>query len=250
MLNNKTIAVVMPAYNAESTLRQTYSEIPHDIVDEVILVDDCSNDKTTEIAHQIGIKHIIVHKDNMGYGANQKSCYQAALSLGADIIIMLHPDYQYTPKLCTSMASMLSLDVFDCALGSRILGTGALAGGMPFYKYLANRTLTAFQNIVIHHKLSEYHTGYRAFTKEIIEKLPLEENSDDFLFDNQMLLQIIYAKFRIGEITCPTKYESNSSSISLMRSVKYGLGVLMTTVELRLHALGIRKSNIFSPLDG
>lgn len=239
----------MPAYNAESTLIHTYSEIPHDIVDEVILVDDCSNDKTAEIARNIGIKHIIVHEKNMGYGANQKSCYKTALSLDADIVIMLHPDYQYTPKLCSAMASLLSLNVFDCMLGSRILGTGALKGGMPLYKYIANRLLTAFQNLVLNHKLSEYHTGYRAFSKEILLRLPLENNSDDFLFDNQMLLQIIYSGFSIGEITCPTKYDTESSSITLSRSIKYGLGVLITTIQFRLHKWKTIKSRLFSPLD-
>ena len=239
----------MPAYNAASTLKITYDEIPHDIVDEVILVDDCSNDNTTLVAKNLGIQHIVTHDRNLGYGGNQKSCYKAALSLDADVVIMLHPDYQYTPALCTAMASLLSSGVFDCVLGSRILGTGALKGGMPKYKYIANRLLTAFQNILIAYKLSEYHTGYRAYTREVLETLPLDVNSDDFLFDNQMLLQIIYKGFHIGEITCPTKYEPNSSSISLSRSIKYGFGVLLTTLHYRLHRWGVRNSTLFSPLD-
>ena len=249
MLNNKKIIVVMPAYNAEATLRQTYDEIPHDIVDDVILVDDCSSDNTATVAREIGITHVITHDRNTGYGGNQKSCYNAALELGADIVVMLHPDYQYTPRLCTAMASLLTTGVFDCALGSRILGTGALRGGMPLYKYIANRLLTAFQNILINQKLSEYHTGYRAFTKDVLQNLPLQNNSDDFIFDNQMLLQIFYAGYNIGEITCPTKYETESSSISLYRSIKYGLGVIQTTIIYRLHMSGIISSRLFSKLD-
>lgn len=239
----------MPAYNAATTLAQTYQEIPHHIVDEVILVDDQSSDDTAGVARKLGIKHIIVHEKNTGYGGNQKSCYQTALDLGADIVIMLHPDYQYTPKLCEAMASLLAGDVFDCVLGSRILGKGALRGGMPLYKYLANRILTALQNFLLNYKLSEYHTGYRAFTREVLERLPLENNSDNFLFDNQMLSQIIYADYYIGEITCPTRYEKNSSSIGVGASVQYGLGVITTMIRFRLHRWGLYKSTIFSPLD-
>ena len=239
----------MPAYNAASTLEKTYREIPHNIVDDVILVDDKSNDNTAEVAKKLGIKHVITHESNTGYGGNQKSCYKAALDLGADVVIMLHPDYQYTPKLCLSMASLLSEGIFDCVLGSRILGQGALKGGMPVHKYLSNRILTAFQNLLLNYKLSEYHTGYRAFTREVLERLPLESNSDNFLFDNQMLAQIIYAGYEIGEITCPTRYEEDSSSINLPSSIRYGLGVLATTTLFRCHRWGLCKSAIFSPLD-
>jgi glycosyltransferase involved in cell wall biosynthesis len=249
MLNQKKIVVVMPAYNAAATLEQTYREIPHDIVDDVILVDDKSHDDTPGVARELGIKHIIVHEKNTGYGGNQKSCYRAALELGADVVIMLHPDYQYTPKLSKSMASLLAEGVFDCALGSRILGNGALRGGMPVYKYLSNRVLTAFQNLLLNSKLSEFHTGYRAFTREVLERLPLENNSDNFLFDNQMLAQIIYAKFDIGEITCPTKYEKESSSISFKASLQYGFGVIATSLQFRFHRWGIYKSDLFTTLD-
>lgn len=239
----------MPAYNAAATLEQTYLELPHDIIDEVILVDDKSLDNTAEVARAVGIKHVIVHQSNTGYGGNQKSCYKAALALGADIVIMLHPDYQYTPKLCGAMASLLARGGGGCVLGSRILGTGALKGGMPLYKYLANRILTALQNILLNYKLSEYHTGYRAFTREVLERLPLENNSDDFLFDNQMLSQIIYANYDIGEITCPARYTKESSSIGLLSSCRYGLGVVFTAVLFRLHRWGIHESALFSPLD-
>ena len=249
MLNQKKIVIVMPAYNAASTLEQTYREIPHHIVDDVILVDDKSNDNTPEVARELGIKHIIVHENNLGYGGNQKSCYKAALGLGADIVIMLHPDYQYTPKLCESMASLLAEDVFNCALGSRILGKGALRGGMPVYKYISNRFLTAFQNLFLNYKLSEYHTGYRAFTREILERLPIENNSDNFLFDNQMLAQIIYAGYDIGEVTCPTRYEDASSSISLKASAQYGIGVIVTSLKFRLHRWKLMKSPLFTPMD-
>lgn len=248
MLNGKKIVVVMPAYNAERTVRQTYAEIPHEIVDAVILVDDRSSDATAQVSKSLGI-HTILHTHNLGYGGNQKTCYKAALELGADIVIMLHPDYQYTPKLITAMASLIANGLFDCVLGSRILGTGALAGGMPVYKYIANRFLTLYQNVLVSHKLSEYHTGYRAFSKEILQSLPLTENSNDFVFDNQMLLQIIYAGFRIGEITCPTLYFEDASSISFKRSVKYGLGVLKTTVEFVLHRGKFQQSPLFSSLD-
>lgn len=239
----------MPAYNAAATLKQTHQEIPHDIVDAVILVDDKSHDDTAGIARDLGVDKIIVHEVNTGYGGNQKSCYKAALDLGADVVIMLHPDYQYTPKLAKSMASLLAEGVFDCVLGSRILGKGALNGGMPVYKYISNRLLTAFQNLLLNHKLSEYHTGYRAFSRELLERLPLENNSDNFLFDNQMLAQIIYAEFDIGEITCPTRYEEGSSSISFTASVQYGIGVIATSLKFRLHRWGLYKSDLFSALD-
>jgi glycosyltransferase involved in cell wall biosynthesis len=249
MLNDKKIVVVMPAYNAATTLEKTYREVPQDIVDDVILVDDKSYDNTSEVARNLGITHVITHEENKGYGGNQKSCYRAALDLDADVVIMLHPDYQYTPKLCTSMASLLSQGMFDCALGSRILGKGALKGGMPLYKYLSNRLLTAFQNFFLNYKLSEYHTGYRAFTREVLERLPLQDNSDNFLFDNQMLAQIIYAGYDIGEISCPTRYADDSSSINLADSAQYGLGVILTSVLFRLHRWGVFKSTLFAPLD-
>ena len=249
MLNGKKIVVVMPAYNAAATLERTYREVPHDIVDDVIVVDDKSNDNTVEVARELGIEHVIAHEENTGYGGNQKSCYRAALDLGADVVIMLHPDYQYTPKLCIAMASLLSQGMFDCALGSRILGKGAVKGGMPRYKFIANRILTAFQNIMLNYKLSEYHTGYRAFTREVLERLPLDNNSDNFLFDNQMLAQVIYAGYDIGEITCPTRYEEDSSSISFLASTRYGLGVVFTSLSFCCHKWGLRKSKLFSPLD-
>lgn len=244
MLNGKKIIVVMPAYNAEKTLEKTYNEIPMEIVDEVVLVDDASRDRTSEISRLIGI-HTIVHSNNKGYGGNQKSCYKAALDLGADIVIMVHPDYQYTPKLIPAMASMLAYDEFDAVLASRILGTGALEGGMPLYKYIANRALTLFENLMLSQKLSEYHTGYRAFTRKVLEELPLDRNSDDFVFDNQMLAQITYFGYRIGEITCPTKYFEDASSINFKRSVIYGLGVLKTSLQYRLKKLGVCSPSIF-----
>ena len=248
MLNGKKIVVVMPAYNAELTLRRTYEEIPHAIVDDIILVDDKSCDATVQVSESLGISTIL-HTQNLGYGGNQKTCYKTALQKGADIVIMLHPDYQYTPKLITAIASLISEGLFDCVLGSRILGIGALKGGMPFYKYVANRLLTFYQNLLLGHKLSEYHTGYRAFSKEILETLPLDKNSNDFIFDNQMLLQIIYAKFSIGEITCPTRYFDESSSINFARSVKYGLSVVVTTLEYVLHSWKFLSSSRFSSLD-
>ena len=238
----------MPAYNAEKTLKDTFNNIPKTIVDDVILVDDKSDDNTATLADSLGI-FTILHTKNLGYGGNQKTCYRAALKLGADIIIMLHPDYQYTPKLITSMASLIGEDLFDCVLGSRILGTGAIKGGMPLYKYIFNRILTMFQNIVLGYKLSEYHTGYRAFSREILEVLPLEENSDDFVFDNQMLAQIIFSRFDIGEITCPTRYFDNASSISFIRASKYGIGVILTTLEFRLHLLKLFTSKRFNSLN-
>lgn len=245
MINGKYLVVVMPAYNAAQTLEKTYAELPHDIVDNVILVDDHSNDNTAELARSIGIEHIIVHDKNLGYGGNQKTCYQYALDLGADIVIMVHPDYQYTPKLCSAMASLIAEGVYECVLGSRILGIGALKGGMPRYKYAANRILTLFQNILLRYKLSEYHTGYRAFSRSLLEQLALDKNSDDFIFDNQMLLQIIYKGYNIGEITCPTRYMKDSSSISALRSIKYGLGVIKTTLEFKLSRLGVIRSTRF-----
>jgi glycosyltransferase involved in cell wall biosynthesis len=244
MLNGKKIVVVMPAYNAEKTLKDTYNDIPFEIVDDVILVDDASRDQTSEVARNMGI-HTIVHENNLGYGGNQKSCYRAALELGADIVIMLHPDYQYTPKLIPAMASMIAYGEFDAVLGSRILGIGALQGGMPLYKYIANRVLTLFENLLLGHKLSEYHTGYRAFSREILERLPLEKNSNDFVFDNQMLAQIIWFGYRIGELSCPTKYFEDASSINFRRSVVYGLGVLKTAVQFRLQKWGLARSAIF-----
>lgn len=249
MLKGKHIVVVMPAYNAERTLRRTYAEIPTDVVDDVILVDDKSQDQTAEIAQALGIK-TIVHSKNLGYGGNQKTCYKEAMKLGADIVIMVHPDYQYTPKLITAMASLIAEGLFDCVLGSRILGVGALQGGMPRYKFVANRLLTFAQNLLLDYKLSEYHTGYRAFSRLLLETLPLETNEDGFVFDNQMLSQIIYAGFTIGEITCPTRYMEDSSSISFPRAVLYGIGVIKTSAAFRLHRWGFRKDRLFIPLDG
>lgn len=231
----------MPAYNASKTLVNTYSEIDMTIVDEVVLVDDASKDNTAEVAKSIGIHHVIRHEKNTGYGGNQKSCYRKAIELGADVIIMVHPDYQYTPKLIPSMAYLIANGLYDCVLGSRILGVGALKGGMPKYKYIANRLLTFTQNVLSGYKLSEYHTGYRAFSREVLEKLALNENSDDFVFDNQMLSQIIYAGFSIGEITCPTKYFDEASSINFSRSVTYGLGVLGTSFRHFFQRIGISK---------
>lgn len=245
MLNGKKVVVVMPAYNAEKTLEKTYHEIPFEIVDDVVLVDDASRDRTSEMARSMGIT-TIVHENNTGYGGNQKSCYRAALDLGADIVIMVHPDYQYTPKLIPAMASMIAYGEFDAVLASRILGIGALQGGMPLYKYLANRFLTLFENILLGHKLSEYHTGYRAFSREILERLPLASNSDDFVFDNQMLAQIIWFGYRIGELSCPTKYFDDASSINFRRSVIYGVGVLKTALQFRLNKLGLSSSPIFA----
>ena len=247
MLNGKRITVVMPAYNAEKTLRKTHNEIPHDIVDNVILTDDASQDRTAEIAKQLNIK-TFVHTKNKGYGGNQKTCYQEALRIGSDIIIMLHPDYQYTPKLITSMASMISHGVFDAVIASRILGNKALAGGMPMYKYIANRFLTAVENFIIQQKLSEYHTGYRAFSAEVLKNIPLTENSDDFVFDNEMLLQTMYFGFSVGEISCPAKYFEEASSISFRRSVTYGIGVLHTAMKYFFSKRGYNKLYpIFNP---
>ena len=245
MLNEKRVVVVLPAYNAEATLLSTYNEIPMNVVDDVILVDDNSADQTVQLAKQLGI-FTIVHPENRGYGGNQKTCYQAALDRGADIVVMLHPDYQYTPKLITAMASMIAVDEFDVVLASRILGVSALAGGMPVYKYIANRFLTLVQNILVGHKLSEYHTGYRAWSRKTLESLPLLNNSDDFVFDNQMLAQAIYQGFRIGEISCPTRYFPEASSINFKRSVSYGMGVLLNSVRFRLQRIGLKNYAIFS----
>ena len=235
----------MPAYNAAKTLEMTYNEIPFDIVDEVVLVDDASKDNTIEAAAKLGIKHIVKHEQNRGYGGNQKSCYSKALELDADIVIMLHPDYQYTPKLIRAMASIIANGVFPVVYASRILGNGALRGGMPVYKYIANRMLTLFQNILMGQKLSEYHTGYRAFSTEIFEHIDIEANSDDFVFDNEMSAQICYAGYDIGEVTCPTKYFEEASSINFKRSVKYGLGVIRVSITYRLQKWGLVKSKIF-----
>lgn len=244
MIKGKKVVVVMPAYNAEKTLEMTFNEIPHDVVDTIVLVDDKSQDQTVEVSRKLGLT-TIVHDENKGYGGNQKTCYATALGLGADIVIMVHPDYQYTPKLVTAMASLIAEGVFDCVLGSRILGVGALKGGMPLYKYVANRVLTLFQNILLTYKLSEYHTGYRAFSREILEALPLEGNSDNFDFDNQMLAQIIYAGYTIGEVTCPTLYFKEASSINLFNSIVYGLNVLKISIKYRLNKWGWLASREF-----
>lgn len=244
MLSGNKIIVVLPAYNAEKTLRQTYAELPHEYVDEVVLVDDASQDQTARIARELGIRTII-HTENMGYGANQKTCYREALRHGADIVVMVHPDYQYSPKLVTAMASMIISGHFDVVLGSRILGGGALRGGMPLYKYVANRFLTLFENIFLGVKLSEYHTGFRAFSREVLETLPLGENSDDFIFDNEMLAQAVYFGFRIGEISCPAKYFEGASSINFTRSTKYGFGVLGTTLKFFFQKRGVLDAGLF-----
>ena len=245
MINGKKIVVVMPAYNAEKTLEKTFQEIPFDIVDDVIVVDDFSRDKTLLEAERLGIRHIIVHEKNKGYGANQKTCYAKALGLGADIVIMLHPDYQYTPKLIHSMAYMISNGLYPVVLGSRILGRGALKGGMPFYKYMANRFLTAGQNILLNAKLSEYHTGYRAYARHVLETINFKDNSDDFVFDNEMLSQILFAGFEIAEITCPTKYFAEASSINFRRSVRYGFGVLRVSIGHFLQRHGLVNLNLY-----
>lgn len=245
MINGKTIAVVLPAYNAARTLAETYAEIPRDIVDHIILTDDCSADATVEMAHRLGIPHIIRHDRNRGYGANQKTCYDRALALRSDIIIMLHPDYQYTPRLIHSMAYMLAQEVFPVCLCSRILGGGALRGGMPWYKYLANRALTLFENIMTGAKLSEYHTGYRAFTADVLRSIDYHSLSDDFVFDNQLLAAILYRGYHIGEITCPTRYMPEASSINLRRSAVYALGVIGVSIEYRLAKWHIGRSRIF-----
>jgi glycosyltransferase involved in cell wall biosynthesis len=243
MIDGKRIAVVMPAYNAEKTLEKTVRALPS-IVDIKILVDDSSSDNTARLSKELGVQTFI-HDRNYGYGRNQQTCYREALKAGADIVVMLHPDYQYTPSLVSAMADMVSSGVYDVVLGSRILGGGALKGGMPLYKYVANRMLTAFQNLFLGAKLSEYHTGFRAFSKEVLQTLPLLENSDDFVFDNQMLAQSVMFGFRIGEISCPTRYFEEASSINFTRSVKYGLGVLLTTASFTAHRAGVAKSPLF-----
>ena len=248
MLNGKKIVVVLPAYNAQRTLEQTYREIPLDLVDEVVLVDDASRDETVNVARKIGLQHVIVHETNKGYGGNQKSCYDKALSLGADIIIMLHPDYQYTPRLSPAMAYIIANDVYPVVLGSRILGRGARKGGMPLYKYFSNRILTFVQNLLIGEKLSEYHSGYRAFSKEVLKKINYHANSDDFVFDNQMISQIFMAGFEVAEVTCPTKYFEEASSINFKRSVEYGWGVLLTSLKHFLHKHHLVSSDLYKDL--
>ena len=245
MLNGKKIVIVLPAYNAARTLERTYQEIPFDIVDDVVLVDDNSKDGTVEAGIKLGIKNIIKHEINKGYGGNQKSCYRKALELGADIIIMLHPDYQYTPKLITAMSSIIANELYPVVLASRILGMGALKGGMPMYKYIFNRFLTLFENILIGQKLSEYHTGYRAFRSDVISSIDFTHNSDDFVFDNEMISQIFMNGYEIAEVTCPTKYFKEASSINFSRSMKYGRGVLRVSLTHRLHKWGLIKSKLY-----
>lgn len=244
MLDGKRVAVVMPAYNASKTLSRTVAEIPSDIVDDIILTDDASHDNTVDVAQSLGL-HTLRHDANRGYGGNQKTCYANALNRGADIVVMLHPDYQYSPKLVTAMASMIASGHYDVVLASRILGKGALAGGMPLYKYVFNRVLTLAENILIGEKLSEYHTGYRAWSRTALEKLPLLSCSDDFVFDNQMIAQAVFFGFDIGEISCPTRYFDEASSINFRRSVRYGFGVLATAMEFRLKKMGLSKSELF-----
>ena len=245
MLNGKRIAVVLPAYNAARTLEKTYKEIPVDIVDDVVLVDDNSRDDTVAVGQRLGIKHIIKHEVNKGYGGNQKSCYKKALDIGADIVIMLHPDYQYTPLLIHSVASIIAMDVYPVVLASRILGNGALKGGMPLYKYIFNRFLTWFENVMLWQKLSEYHTGYRAFSADVIRSIDFTHNSDDFVFDNEMISQIFMNGFEIAEVTCPTKYFEEASSINFTRSMKYGRGVLRVSLTHRFHKWGLLKSKLY-----
>lgn len=249
MLNGKKIIVVLPAYNAEKTLEKTYEEIPRDIVDQIILVDDRSGDKTIEVAKKLGIK-TFVHEKNLGYGGNQKTCYTQALKEGADIVVMLHPDYQYPPQLITAMAALIASGMFDVVLGSRILGGYALKGGMPLYKYMANRFLTAFENVLTGQKVSEYHTGYRAFSREVLMKIPLLENSDDFIFDNQILTQIFYFNYRVGEVSAPSNYNQDCSSINAQRSIIYGLGVLSNSIKYVLNHWGWLKLKMYDALEG
>jgi len=245
MLNGKKIVVVLPAYNAALTLERTYKEIPFDVIDDVVLVDDNSKDDTVEVGKKLGIRHIVKHEVNKGYGGNQKSCYSKALEIGADIVIMLHPDYQYTPKLLLAMSSIIANDVYPVVLASRILGNGALRGGMPIYKYIFNRFLTLFENIMLWEKLSEYHTGYRAFSADVIRSIDFTHNSDDFVFDNEMISQIFMNGFEIAEVTCPTKYFEEASSINFKRSMKYGRGVLRVSLTHRFHKWGLVKSKLY-----
>ena len=247
MIDGKKIVVIMPAYNASKTLSATYAEIPFEIVDDVVLVDDSSNDDTSEAARQLGIQHVIEHPKNVGYGGNQKTCYRKALDLEADIVVMVHPDYQYTPKLIPSMAFLIAQGLYQVVLGSRILGKGALRGGMPLYKYIFNRLLTAFENVMVGAKLSEYHTGYRAFSRKVLEEINFVSNSDDFIFDNQVLSQVIFAGYEIGEITCPTKYFTEASSINFRRSVKYGFGVILTSWMHFFQRIGWAKFEMYRP---
>ena len=249
MIHGKKVVVVLPAYNASKTIEKTYNEIDFSIVDDVILVDDLSKDDTVDAGRKLGIRHIIVHKKNTGYGGNQKSCYNKALEIGADIVVMLHPDYQYTPMLIPSMTHLIASGLYHVVLGSRILGKGALKGGMPLIKYVANRGLTLFQNIMMNAKLSEYHTGYRAFSREVLERVNYNSNSDNFVFDNQMLAQIIYAGYEVAEITCPTKYFVEASSINLKNSIIYGLGVIATSLQYRLQKWNLVKLKIFRILE-
>ena len=247
MIHGKKISIVLPAYNAEKTLEKTYNEIPFDIVDQVILVDDFSKDQTIKVAERLGIRQMVRHETNLGYGGNQKSCYNIALELDSDIIVMLHPDYQYTPRLIHSMCYVIANGVYDVVLGSRILGRGALKGGMPLYKYIGNRMLTLFQNFMMSQKLSEYHTGFRAFSRNVLRSIAYNVNSDDFVFDNQMIAQIFYNGFEIAEITCPTRYFKEASSINLKRSIKYGLGVIRTSIQYRMQKWGLANFRIFMP---
>jgi glycosyltransferase involved in cell wall biosynthesis len=245
MISGQKVVVVMPAYNAELTLERTFKDIPFDIVDEVLLVDDFSHDETVALAQKLNIR-CFLHERNLGYGGNQKTCYTEALKLGADIVVMLHPDYQYSPKIIPALAGLVASGEYELALGSRILGGKSIQGGMPVYKYIANRVLTAMQNLILGAKLSEYHTGFRAFARHVLEILPILENSDDFLFDNEILCQAVYFGFNIGEVSCPTHYFPEASSINLTRSVKYGLGVLLTSGKFLLQKLGLRNYKIFS----
>lgn len=245
MIFGKNICIVLPAYNAGKTLEAVYTEIPHDIVDHIILVDDCSQDNTYDKATELGVHEVIRHDSNKGYGGNQKTCYQAALNAGADIVVMLHPDYQYTPKLLHSMCYLIANEVYPVVIGSRILGNGALRGGMPAYKYVANRFLTFFQNVMMGQKLSEYHTGYRAYDRKVLEAIDFRRNSDDFIFDNQFLAQVLYHGFEVAEITCPTKYFEEASSINFSRSVTYGLGVMKTSVLYFLSRSGMYTAPLF-----
>ena len=247
MYNGKKVVVVLPAYNAALTMEKTISEIPMDIVDELVLVDDNSTDNSIEVAQRLGVRHIVQHTQNKGYGGNQKSCYDKALELNADIIIMLHPDYQYTPKLLLAMISIIGNDLYKVVFGSRILGKGALKGGMPLYKYIANRVLTLFQNTLMNQKLSEYHTGYRAYHREVLETIHYHQNSDDFIFDNEMVAQIFYKGFEIAEVTCPTKYFDEASSINLNRSITYGMGVIKVSILYFLTKIKVYKWKLLTP---